>query len=149
MKIFLCLKECKYGIFHETKKFVFMFNPHFLIKLSKRDTETSYLFLNLRGLFLSLSQLVPQGEDLPNASVPAARCHRLPIKWNILLDGGVDQATVSRLRHGHVALCHDLVRAGFHLLPLRVLPCVFLLQWEVDAGAVRRTITSQNNAIKF
>lgn len=94
-----------------------------------------YLSLDLRGLLLRLFELLPQGADLPDASVPAALCHGLPIKWNILLDGGVHQATVPRLGHGHVALCHDLVRAGLHLLPLCALLSIFLFQWKVDAGA--------------
>lgn len=102
------------------------------------NTTTSYLSLNLWGLLLCLFELVPQGEDLPDASIPAARCHGLPIKWDILLDGGIHQATVFRLGHGHVALCHDLIWAAPHLLPLCALSCVFLLQWQVDTGAGRK-----------
>lgn len=73
------------------------------------NSRASYFSLDLRGLLLSLFQLVSQGEDFPDASVPACRCHRLPIKGDVLLDGGIHQATVLRLGHGHVALCHDLI----------------------------------------
>lgn len=77
-----------------------------------------YLSLDLWGLLLRLFELLPQGEDLPDAPVPAALCRGLPIKRNVLLDGGVHQATVPRLGHGHVALRHDLIAAGLHILPL-------------------------------
>lgn len=89
-------------------------------------------------LLLRLLELVTQGENLADASVPAGRCHGLPVKGNILLDGGIDQAAVFRLGHGHVALCHDLIQAALHLLPLRGLFAVLLLQRQVDAGAGRK-----------
>lgn len=97
-----------------------------------------YLSLDLRGLLLGLFELVPQGEDLPKAPVPAARCHGLPVKGDVLLDGGVHQAAVLRLGHGHVALGHDLVRAALRLPALRAFSRVLLLQRQVDTGAGRQ-----------
>lgn len=105
---------------------------------SYEGLSTSYLSLNLWRLLLRLLELVPQGENLADATVPAGRCHGLPVKGNILLDGGVHQAAVFGLGHGHVALCHDLIWAALHLLPLRGLVAVLLLQRQVDAGAGRK-----------
>lgn len=111
---------------------------HIFFNSQRMNTNASYLSLNLWGLLLCLFELVPQGEDLPDASVPAGWCHGLPIEWNILLDGGIHQTTVLRLSHGHVALRHDIVWAALHLLPLCTFSCIFFLQWQVDAGAGRK-----------
>lgn len=132
----------------ETTLSVFDWNE-FLIHFSKKFTRhasapfVSYLPLNLWGLLLRLFELLPQGENLPDASVPAGWCRGLPIKWNILLDGGVHQATVPRLGHGHVTLRHDLIRASLHLLPLCALLYVFFFQWQVDTGAGPKEWTVQ------
>lgn len=112
----------------------------FILKLTgANEGFSTYLSLNLGRLLLRLLELVAQGEDLADASVPAGGSHGLPVKGNILLDGGVHQAAVFRLGHGHVALRHDLIWAALRLLlGLRGVLAILLLQRQVDAGAGRQ-----------
>lgn len=112
----------------------------FILKLTgANEGFSTYLSLNLGRLLLRLLELVAQGEDLADASVPAGGSHGLPVKGNILLDGGVHQAAVFRLGHGHVALRHDLVWTSLRLLlGLRGVLAILLLQRQVDAGAGRQ-----------
>ena len=60
----------------------------------------SYLSLHLRGPLFCLFQLIPEGEDLRDASCPCGGGDGLAVEGDVLLDGGIHQPAVGAGRFG-------------------------------------------------